>query len=77
MNNYIKPAIKLATTDGSGNVVSCGTTADDMQLIMDIIGGLDPKTAFGLNEDCTVKVPIDMYCKFTSTQTGATLVFWS
>lgn len=76
MNNYIKPAIKLATTDANNNVVSCGTTADDMQLIQDIIGGnVNLNNAFGLNEGCAIK--IDMYCKFTSAEVGLTRVFWS
>ncbi|MBR2867758.1 MAG: hypothetical protein IKB88_01670 [Clostridia bacterium] len=76
MNNYIKPVIKLATVDASGNVVSCGTTEEDMNLILDLVGA-NKDTAFGLNEQCDFKVPLDMYCKFTSAQLGKVLVFWS
>ncbi len=78
MNNYIKPVIKLATTDVNGNIVSCGTTENDMNLILSIIGpSAKPEDCFGMNENCAVPLPIDMYCKFTSTSTGALLVFWS
>ena len=77
MNNYIKPVIKLATTDVNGNIVSCGTTKNDMDLILGIIGPEKPENCFGLNEPCSTQLPIDMYCKFTSTSTGALLVFWS
>ncbi len=77
MNDYIKPVIKLATTDANGNVVSCGTSEEDMNLLMDVIGG-NKDTAFAPTEtSCTFKVPLDMYCKFTSAQLGKVLVFWS
>ena len=79
MNNYIKPVIKLATTDPAGNIVSCGTTANDLELIQAIVGpGIKIEDGcFGMSENCAVPLPIDMYCKFTSTSTGALLVFWS
>ena len=79
MNNYIKPVIKLATTDVNGNVVSCSTTKNDMDLIQAIIGPsikIDDN-CFSITESCRTGIPIDMYCKFTSTSTGALLVFWS
>lgn len=77
MNNYVKPAIRLVTTDANGNVVSCGTTAEDMALIQGIVGGADANDTFGLGEACAIEVPLDMFCKFTSTELGKTLVFWS
>ncbi len=77
MNNYIKPAIKLATVDANGNTVSCGTTAADMELIQSIVGGANANDTFGMGEACLIEIPLDMYCKFTSADTGATLVFWS
>lgn len=77
MNNYVKPAIRLVTTDANGNVVSCGTTAEDMALIQGIIGGADAKDTFGMGEECKIELPLDMYCKFTSAEMGKTLVFWS
>ena len=77
MNNYVKPAIRLVTTDANGNVVSCGTTGTDMDLIQSIIGGADAEKTFGLGESCEIELPLDMYCKFTSAEMGKTLVFWS
>ncbi len=78
MNNYIKPVIKLATTDVNGNTVSCGTTENDMQLIQSIIGpGVNIESCFGPKEACANQTMIDMFCKFTSTSTGAVLIFWS
>ena len=77
MNNYVKPAIKLATVDTNGNTVSCGTTAMDMELIQDLLGVGNIENAFGLNEPCGTTVPLEMYCKFTSADVGATLIFWS
>lgn len=77
MNNYIKPAIKLATVDANGNTVSCGTTAADMELIQSIVGGADASKTFNSNEGCEIPVPIDFFCKFTSADTGGILIFWS
>ncbi len=77
MNNYIKPVIKLAAIDARGNTVSCSTTESDMDLIRDIVGGADADKTFGMGEPCTIQIPLDMYCKFTSTELGAVQVFWS
>ena len=77
MNKYIKPAIKLATPNASSNTSSCGTTAADMDLIQSIVGGADAESTFGLGEPCDIQVPLDMFCKFTSAETGAVLIFWS
>lgn len=77
MNNYVKPAIKLATVDANGNTVSCGTTGNDMQLIQSIVGGADASKTFGMGEPCEIQLPLDMYCKFTSAEMGKTVVFWS
>ena len=78
MNNYVKPVIKLATTDLNGDIVSCGTTENDMALLQAIIGPtLNLEDCFGIGEACANKFQIDMYCKFTSTATGALLIFWS
>mgnify|MGYP003302596502 CR=1 FL=1 len=77
MKNYIKPVIKLAITEANGNVVSCGTTESDMELIQSIVGGANANDTFGLGEDCLIELPLDMYCKFTSAEMGKILVFWS
>lgn len=77
MSNYIKPVIKLATVDANGNTVSCSTTGSDMELIQGIIGGADANNTFGMGEPCDIQVPLDMYCKFTSSDLGAVQIFWS
>ena len=77
MSNYIKPGIKLATVDAKGNTVSCSTTESDMSLIQGIIGGADADKTFGMGEPCEIQVPLDMYCKFTSSDLGAVQIFWS
>lgn len=77
MSNYIKPVIKLATVDAKGNTVSCSTTESDMSLIQGIIGGADADKTFGMGEPCEIQVPLDMYCKFTSSDLGAVQIFWS
>lgn len=77
MNNYIKPTIKLAIVNAAAATVSCGTTEDDMKLIQSVIGGADASQTFGMGEPCEIQIPLDMYCKFTSAQTGATVIFWS
>lgn len=77
MNDYIKPTIKLASAASPRGVSSCGTTKEDMELIQSIIGGADASNTFGVGEDCLIQVPLEMYCKFTSTEMGATQIFWS
>ena len=77
MNNYVKPTIKLAAIDARGNTVSCSTTETDMDLIQGIIGGANANDTFGMNEPCEIPIPLDMYCKFTSSEMGAVVIFWS
>lgn len=77
MNDYIKPTIKLASAASPRGISSCSTTADDMELIQSVIGGADASNTFGMGEDCLIQVPLEMYCKFTSTELGAAQVFWS
>ena len=77
MNKYVKPVIKLATTDANGNTISCGTTESDMELIQSIVGGAEAGNTFNADESCLIEIPLDMYCKFTSAELGKTVVFWS
>ena len=35
------------------------------------------KNTFGMGEECIIQIPLDMYCKFTSTELGAVQIFWS
>ncbi len=77
MNNYVKPTIKLAGVASNSLAGSCSTTETDMDLIQSIIGGADANNTFGMGEDCLIQVPLDMYCKFTSTELGAVQIFWS
>lgn len=76
MKEYIKPTIKLATPAANG-LTSCSTTSTDMELIQSIIGGADANKTFGMGESCEIEIPLDMYCKFTSTELGAIQIFWS
>lgn len=78
MNQYVKPIIKLAgTATNSSSAGSCYTKAD-MELIASIVGQpIDVNTAFGINEACIDKLPIDIYCKFTSAELGASQAFVS
>lgn len=78
MNQYVKPAIKLAGTSGA-STGSCAynLTRDDLELIAAIIGDIDINKAFGMYESCEVQVPIESYCKFTSGELGASMAFSS
>ena len=78
MSQYSKPSIMfLAAGTNSSAIGSCITKAD-MNLIAGIIGpGFDSSTAFGMQESCTVQLPIDIYCKFTSSELGAAQAFIS
>ena len=49
----------------------------DMGLIQSIVGGVDANKTFGMGEACEIQIPLDMYCKFTSTEMGAAQIFWS
>lgn len=78
MNNYVKPAIKLATVEGAlNNAGSCTTNSTDLELIKGIVGADDIKKAFAPTESCEFPLPLDMYCKFTSAEMGLAVVFWS
>lgn len=79
MNKYIKPTIKLASTASARSTASSCSAAEDMDLIQEIIAGTgaDPNTVFNSNEGCQTPIELDMYCKFTSAETGATQIFWS
>ena len=77
MDNYIKPSIKLVADSGArAGTTSCSNSAD-MDLIQSIIGGADADDTFGMGEECKIQIPLDMYCKFTSTELGAAQIFWS
>ncbi|MEE1012199.1 MAG: hypothetical protein U0L11_09250 [Acutalibacteraceae bacterium] len=77
MNNYVKPVIKLASTGARAAAGTCNTTGADRELIQSIIGGADANNTFGMGEECLIQIPLDMYCKFTSTELGAVQIFWS
>ena len=77
MNNYVKPTIKLAGVASRAAAGSCSTTESDMDLIQSIVGGADADKTFGMNEPCAIQIPLDMYCKFTSSAMGAVVIFWS
>lgn len=77
MNDYIKPTIKLVAASGSRSSTTSCSTAADMDLIQSIVGGVDANKTFGMGEACEIQVPLDMYCKFTSTEMGAAQIFWS
>lgn len=77
MNNYVKPVIKLAGVASRAVAGSCSTTESDMDLIQSIVGGADADKTFGMGEGCEIELPLDMYCKFTSTELGAAQIFWS
>lgn len=76
MNDYIKPTINLvAAIADTGTSAACTTTAEDMDLIKDITGITDTSKFFGIGESCAVE--IEMYCKFTSVENGASKAFSS
>lgn len=76
MNQYIKPTIKLYTTvANSSRAVSCHTTKEDMDIISSIVGSDNMDKAFGMNEGCAI--PVQMYCKFTSVESGQAQAFTS
>ncbi len=78
MNDYIKPTIKLASAASPRGISSCSTTGEDMELIQSIVGGgVDADKIFNSNEGCLIPVELEMFCKFTSAETGATQIFWS
>ena len=76
MKSYIKPTISLVITNGNGGFGSCIVKADE-ELIESILGLELTPNSFGMNEACVDKLPIDMYCKFTSADLGAAHAFES
>ena len=76
MKNYLKPTLVFAAAS-VGNASSCLVKVD-MELIADILGeGYDADKIFGMSEACTIHVPIDYYCKYTSVELGAEQGFLS
>ena len=76
MSNYMKPTISLvAAISNTGTSAACTTTSEDMDLIKDITGITDVNQFFGIGESCAVE--IEMYCKFTSVENGASKAFVS
>lgn len=77
MNQYVKPIIKLiGSPTNSSSAVSCNTTKEDMELISNIVGPNNMDKAFGVSE-VTCTIPVDMYCKFTSVESGQAQAFTS
>lgn len=78
MSQYSKPSIMfLAAGTNSSSASTCFTKAD-IDLISGIVGfEIDINTAFGMNESCLTPLPIDIYCKFTSSELGAAKAFIS
>mgnify|MGYP003301140177 CR=1 FL=1 len=77
MNKYTKPTVQIVLNASARSSTSSCSTSADMELIQSIIGGADASQTFGMGEDCKIQVPLDMYCKFTSTEMGAAQIFWS
>jgi hypothetical protein len=69
MKNYMKPTLVFAAAS-TGTTGTCDyvLTQDDLDLIGDIVGKDNIDQAFGMNEGCTI--PFDMYCKYTSAESG-------
>ena len=81
MNKYIKPAFMLTSlSSGTFNSANCSIKGEDRELIESV---LDIPNAFAATEKECEDFPIDMgtflesYCKFTSTDLGATQAFFS
>ena len=76
MKNYVKPTFILAAAS-SGQPSSCLVQVD-LDLIADFLGpNYDPNEIFGMKEACGEPIPVDFYCKFTSTELGAEQGFLS
>ncbi len=77
MKKYVKPMLQVAATPlSSGATISC-TVAADMEIVQSFINGADPDKVFGMYEACEEQVPLDMYCRFTSSELGAAQAFIS
>lgn len=75
MAQYIKPSINLIETITPLSIAgACTTSAEDLQILGEIFGITDWKTAFATGEGCTVEYPVEQYCKFTSVENGASTV---
>lgn len=77
MNKYIKPTVQIVLNASARSSASSCSTSADMDLIQSIIGGADADKTFGMNEPCELQIPLEMYCKFTSSEMGAAQIFWS
>lgn len=78
MSQYVKPTIKFASIAlNSSALGSCSIASDDLELIQSIVGGDDISQTFGMQEECAIKIPLEMYCKFTSSELGAAQAFIS
>lgn len=77
MNKYIKPTVQIVLNASARSSTSSCSTSADMDLIQSIIGGADADKTFGMNEPCELQIPLEMYCKFTSSEMGAAQIFWS
>lgn len=70
MSKYIKPTISLLSLNASAAAAStCSTSTTDAKELMAMLQdmGYDESNAFGIGEVCQNVVPIEGYCKFTSS----------
>ncbi len=75
MAQYIKPNIMLVSAATPLSVAgACTTSAEDLQILGEIFGITDWKTAFAMGEECEVEYPIEQYCKYTSVNSGVASV---
>ena len=72
----MKPTISLAITGNDSSFLGSCIVKADMDLLQSILGNI-PTDAFGMEEACGTKIPIDIYCKFTSAELGAAHAFIS
>ncbi|MBE6803004.1 MAG: hypothetical protein E7530_09020 [Ruminococcaceae bacterium] len=78
MNMYIKPSAMFITASGTAGMgVSCSTSREDVELIMEILGITDMKNAFSKNEACGDQYDMVEYCKFTSVENGSMKILTS
>ncbi len=71
MSKYIKPTISLVGNTGiaTASASSCSASTADAKLVEQILKdmGITASQAFGTSENCQVPVPIEGYCKFSSS----------
>ncbi len=68
---YIKPSAMFITASGTGIASSCNTTREDVELIAEILGITDWRSAFATTEACEDQYDMEQYCKFTAVEDGA------